>query len=160
MLSASVSWDVKNAFSRPRKALSCIFAQVKVDVIRMRAKGEKLSKDQLRVASPTRGMLSIRDRLEGRDKSVLIALLAGNARFELLLPALDFVKIGPLRGDSFVLKGLEEVGERKRFDSYPQSWWCKLVFPEQAGVELFGYDDDEPELSGAGVMLDAPQWRR
>lgn len=126
----------------------------------MRAKGEKLSKDQLRLATPTRGTLTIRDRLEGRDKSVLIALLAGGARFELLLPALDFVQIGPLRGDSFVLRGVEEVGERKRVDTYRQSWWCKVVFPTRAVAESFGYDDDEPELSGAGVMLDAAQWGR
>jgi len=126
----------------------------------MRAKGAKLSKEELRSAQWTRGTLTIRDRLEGRNRSVNIALLAGGAGFELLLPALDFAQIGPLRGDSFVLKGIEEVGDRKRLDMYPQSWWCKLVFPERAPAEAFGYDDDEPEVCGAGVMLDAPQWRR
>ena len=132
---------------------------MEVDVVRMRLRGEKLSKEQLRLARPIRGTLTVSSRLEGNGgKSVLIAVLAGGPRFELLAPALDFAQLGPLRGDCFVLKGIEEVGDRKHFDKHPQSWWCKLVLPERAARDAFGYDH-ESELMAAGVMLDAPQWR-
>ncbi|CAM5794896.1 hypothetical protein [Rhizobacter fulvus] len=53
---------------------------------------------------------------------VFIAVLADEKRFEMLLPALDHVRLTRMSGDSFILFGIEEEGLTERvFKTFPQA---------------------------------------
>ena len=121
-----------------------------VDVIRMRDKGLKLSKAQLGECIPTRGDLTVTDRFDAHNaKKISIATLVNN-KTEYVLPVLDFVLLTKLRGNAFVLIGIEEVAHRKQVCNYPQSWWVRPA------REIDHDDGREDELEA--VMVDAAQW--
>lgn len=122
----------------------------------MRVNGEKLSREQLAVARAFRGELSVRTRLDAqRGRDVLVAMLASEA-FELLLPVLDHARLGPLRGDSIMLYGIEEAGGQRSRREYPQAWWCTLARePVPSAAYAPRHDDEEVDT---GVMLDAATW--
>ena len=99
-----------------------------VDVIRLRFKGERLPKQELKVARPVRGALNVNTRLGRGKEQVVIATLTGDVLGQFALPALDHVRLTRMRGDNFILFGFEEVELPVRnVQTFPQAWWCRPV---------------------------------
>jgi hypothetical protein len=100
-----------------------------VDVIRMRVKGSKVSKERLQAAEAVRGTLSVTMRLDyGQREQVIVASLVDVPRSQPLLPVLDHMRMPKLRGESFLLFGFEEIElTRRTVESFPQVWWCRLA---------------------------------
>ena len=94
----------------------------------MRDQGERLSVEQLRSCGTVRGRLAVfvrRDVHRGGD--VVCAMLEGDFAGQFRLPVLDHMRLTRVRGESFVLVGLEEVHQRRTSDVFPQAWWCRVV---------------------------------
>lgn len=116
---------------------------MKVEVVPLRVKGEKLPRESVKNAQPVTGELTVRSRL-GPGKEVVFIAVLSDERFELLLPALDHVRLTRMSGDSFILFGIEEAGVTHRvYKTFPQAWWCR---PSRA--------DDEPARSRAYPVID------
>ena len=99
---------------------------MRVEVVPLRLRGEKLPRDAIKAAQPVIGELTVRARLGPGKEVVCIAVLADGERFEMLLPALDHVRLTRMSGDSFILFGIEEAGGTHRvFKTFPQAWWCR-----------------------------------
>jgi len=100
---------------------------MQVDVIRLRFKGERLPKQELKVAMPVRGSLSVNTRLGRSSKEqVVIATLTGDQLGSYALPVLDHVRLTRMSGDNFILFGWEEVELPVRnVQTFPQAWWCR-----------------------------------
>ena len=101
-----------------------------VEVVRLRAKGERLDKDGVRLGSAVRGHLNVHQRFDHWKRcDVYVATLTRGdfASTEQLLPSLDQVRIGRLKGYDFVLLGVEDLSVRKVTAVYPQAWWCKVA---------------------------------
>ncbi len=117
---------------------------MRVEVVQLRLKGEKLARESIKAATPVIGELTVRSRLGPGKEVVFIAVLADEVRFELLLPALDHVRLTRMSGDSFILVGIEESGVTHRvFKTFPQAWWCRPALT-----------DPEPARAGAYPQLD------
>lgn len=100
-----------------------------VEVIRLRAKGERLPRTSLTQSAPVAGFLNVHQRFDHwarRDVYVATLTRGEFASTEQLLPTLDQVRIGKLTGNDFVLLGLEDLSHRKISAVYPQAWWCRL----------------------------------
>lgn len=100
-----------------------------VAVVRLRAKGERLDKEALRLLSPVCGHLNVHQRFDHwvrRDVYVATLTRGDFASTEQLLPTLDQVRIGKLTGNDFVLLGVEDLSHRKVSAFYPQAWWCRV----------------------------------
>lgn len=98
-----------------------------VEVLRLRAKGERLDRASLKQSRPICGYLNVHQRFDHRARrDVYVATLTRGdfASTEQLLPTLDQVRIGKLTGNDFVLLGLEDLSHRKVSAVYPQAWWC------------------------------------
>jgi hypothetical protein len=105
---------------------------MRVEVVRLRLKGEKLPREAVKAAQCVIGELTVRSRLGPGKEVVFIAVLADEQRFEKLLPALDHVRLTRMSGDSFILFGIEEAGLTERaFKSFPQAWWCRPARTER-----------------------------
>jgi hypothetical protein len=103
---------------------------VLVEVVRLRAKGDRLDKGALSEVAPVRGHLNVHQRFDHwarRDVYVATMTRGDFASTEQLLPALDQVRIGRLKGNHFVLIGLEDLSYRKVSAVYAQSWWCRVI---------------------------------
>jgi hypothetical protein len=99
-----------------------------VEVIRLRAKGERLDRASLRQAMRICGYLNVHQRFDHwarRDVYVATLTRGDFASTEQLLPALDQVRIGKLTDNDFVLLGVEDLSQRKVTALYPQAWWCR-----------------------------------
>ena len=117
-----------------------------VEVIRLRAKGERLDRERLKQSTPICGYLNVHQRFDHwarRDVYVATLTLGDFASTEQLLPTLDQVRIGKLTGNDFILLGLEDLSHRKVSAVYPQAWWCRArldrargAMPFDAGYEL------------------------
>jgi hypothetical protein len=105
---------------------------MKVDVVPLRVKGQKRSREIAKATQAVCGDLTVRSRLGLGKEIILVATLAGGPQFELLLPALDHVRLTRMSGDSFILFGLEEVSlSRRSHQTYPQAWWCRPARQEE-----------------------------
>lgn len=117
-----------------------------VEVIRLRAKGERLERENLERTVRLCGYLNVHQRFDHwarRDVYVATLTRGDFASTEQMLPTLDQVRIGKLTGNDFVLLGLEDLSFRKTSAIYPQAWWCRalpepraLVTPFDAGDEI------------------------
>ena len=99
-----------------------------VDVICLRAKGERLERAKLSQHAPIAGYLNVHQRFDHyarRDVYVATLTRGEFATTEQLLPTLDHVRIGKLTGNDFVLLGLEDLSHRKVSAVFPQAWWCR-----------------------------------
>lgn len=95
-----------------------------VEVIRLRAKGERLDRANLKQSVPICGYLTVHQRFDhwARRDIYVSPLTRGDfASTEQLLPTLDQVRIGKLTGNYFVLLGLEDLSHRKVSAVYPQA---------------------------------------
>ena len=99
-----------------------------VDVRPMRARGHRLSRDQIKARDPTRGELVV-DRRHDHWLGgwVPMASIVGDDKVTPLLPPLDQVRILRWSGVDLVLVGLEEIQQRKQSQVMLQSWWCRVV---------------------------------
>lgn len=116
-----------------------------VEVIRLRAKGERLDRDRLKQAMPVCGYLNVHQRFDHwarRDVYVATLTLGDFASTEQLLPTLDQVRIGKLTGNDFVLLGIEHLSHRKVSVVYPQAWWCRARIERSAGSTPFDAGDE------------------
>jgi hypothetical protein len=117
---------------------------MRIEVVRLRLKGEKLPREAVKATQCVIGELTVRSRLGPGKEVVFIAVLADEKRFEMLLPALDHVRLTRMSGDSFILFGIEEAGVTHRvFKTFPQAWWCRPALT-----------DPEPARTGAYPQLD------
>lgn len=108
---------------------------MKVAVIRLRSKGEKLARDQLE--APVVGWLSVerwglKNRFE--DRWVRTATLRGGpgSGAMAILPPINDVELTKMDGAGFMLAGRE--GSEHLQDPGPrQTWWCRPLPEETAG---------------------------
>ncbi|CAM5793125.1 hypothetical protein [Rhizobacter fulvus] len=120
---------------------------MRVEVVRLRLKGEKLPREAIKAAQRVIGELTVRSRLGPGKEVVFIAVLADDKRFEMLLPALDHVRLTRMSGDSFILFGIEEEGMTERvFKTFPQAWWCRAAHPEREPVQIIGSRQLDPSV--------------
>lgn len=101
-----------------------------VEVVCLRARGERLDKDSIGRLAPIRGYLNVHQRFDHharRDVYVATITRGDFASTERLLPALDQVRLGRLTGNHFVLLGLEDLSRRKVTAVYSQAWWCQVT---------------------------------
>ncbi len=78
---------------------------------------------------------------------MFIAVLADEVRFELLLPALDHVRLTRMSGNSLILFGIEEAGVTHRvFKTFPQAWWCRLSQAEHEPAKTHAYPFIDPSV--------------
>ena len=116
-----------------------------VEVIRLRAKGERLDRDRLRYSMPVCGHLNVHQRYDHwarRDVYVATLTRGDFASTEQLLPTLDHVRLGKLTGNDFVLLGLEDLSHRKVSAIYPQAWWCRARLDRSALPASFDAGDE------------------
>jgi len=116
-----------------------------VEVIRLRAKGERLDRERLRQSTPICGYLNVHQRFDHwarRDVYVATLTLGDFASTEQLLPTLEQVRIGNLTGNDFVLLGLEDLSHRKVTAVYPQAWWCRARIDRPQGATPFDAGDE------------------
>jgi hypothetical protein len=115
-----------------------------VEVIRLRAKGERLPRPSLARTAPVAGFLNVHQRFDHwarRDVYVATLTRGEFASTEQLLPTLDQVRIGKLTGNDFILLGLEDLSHRKVSAIYPQAWWCH-VRPDRTRPAPFDSGDE------------------
>lgn len=103
----------------------------------MRHEGRKLTYSEFAAANGTRGELCLWKRPDRAWQRgfVPVAFLSpvrhdpAVLTVPHLLPPLDQVKLVALRGDAFVLSGIEEIGSSRprQAKRYRQAWWCRLV---------------------------------
>ena len=116
-----------------------------VEVICLRAKGEKLDRTRLTQLAPIAGHLNVHQRFDHwarRDVYVATLTRGEFASTDQLLPTLDQVRIGKLTGNDFVLLGLEDLSHRKASAVYPQAWWCHVRPDRSAGPTPFDSGDE------------------
>ena len=116
-----------------------------VEVIRLRAKGERLDRERLKQSTPICGHLNVHQRFDHwarRDVYVATLTLGDFASTEQLLPTLDQVRIGKLTGNDFILLGLEDLSHRKVSAVYPQAWWCRARLDRARGSMPFDARDE------------------
>ncbi len=130
-----------------------------VEVVRLRAKGDRLDKGALSKAAPVRGHLNVHQRFDHwarRDVYVATVTRGDFASTDQLLPALDQVRIGRLTGNHFVLLGLEDVSYRKVSAVYAQSWWCRVIADRAPTPSQFDDGDlRRPEAHARQSSIDA-----
>lgn len=109
-----------------------------VDVVLMRRNGVKVPVEQLREIAIVRGHLRLKTvpwRAAYSPNlpmvSTVFASLHADAACQepTMLRALRDARIERLEGDSFVVLGLDNVGEYMREVDYPQAWAWHLVTP-------------------------------
>jgi hypothetical protein len=111
---------------------------MRVEVVRLRRRGEKLLREAVKAAQCVIGELTVRSRLGPGKEVVFVAVLADEKRFEMLLPALDHVRLTRMSGDSFILFGIEEEGLSERvFKTFPQAWWCRPARAEHEPAHTY-----------------------
>jgi hypothetical protein len=99
-----------------------------VDVVRLRSRGERISRGDVKAATPLRGQLTVFVRRDlHRNVQVVCAMIEGHQITDWPIPALDHMRLTRMHKDSFVLVGFEEVGQRKLVETFPQAWWCRVV---------------------------------
>ena len=116
-----------------------------VEVLRLRAKGERLDRDRLKQLIPVCGYLNVHQRFDHwarRDVYVATLTRGDFASTEQLLPTLDQVRIGKLTGNDFVLLGFEDLSHRKVSAIYPQAWWCRARLDRALPATPFDAGDE------------------
>lgn len=93
-----------------------------VEMVMLRARGEKLSREQLRTCAPVRGNLSMFERRRIR----MAAVLPDGPCVPESFPTLEEPRLTRIRGESFVLVGYESFHARGETKRYRQAWWCRL----------------------------------
>jgi hypothetical protein len=104
-----------------------------VDVVELRRRGEKLSKDEVRAAKPVRGELmlhNIRPGINywrGRQRPLQAGLLRPGT-YDWALPPLDYACVTRIRpGKGMTIAGFQETGIRKATQIHLQVWWARPV---------------------------------
>ncbi|WP_448172280.1 hypothetical protein [Rhizobacter fulvus] len=114
-----------------------------VDVVPMRHRGEKLSQTILAMTDAVHGDLTIvavpwRPLWAPNEKPQPTRLAKlqkpGAKPDETLLPPLRDARIERMKGNDFVVFGTEDLGSLSKPESFPQSWWCRLIAAEQTDV--------------------------
>ena len=115
-----------------------------VEVVRFWAKGECFDRNGLLIAQRSRGYLNVHQRFDhwtGRDVYVARLTLGGFASTAQLLPTLDQVRIGKLKGNDFVLLGIEDLSRRKVTALFPQTWCCQVI-PTKSSLRVLSDEGD------------------
>ncbi|MBK6616326.1 hypothetical protein [Ottowia sp.] len=102
-----------------------------VDVVELRYRGAKRSRDDVKAATPIRGLLSLTAARPGwHPNKVQAPLLAGlvlPGAAQWALSPLDHARVTTIRNGSLVVVGLQEVPHGRNWDTFPQAWWCRIV---------------------------------
>lgn len=131
-----------------------------VDVVQLRSKGEKLLREEVRSATPVRGMLSLsRARpgwYPGKHNPPLLAGLVAPGQTNWALEPLDLARVVVIRDFQIIIAGVQEFNPSKyyrdRVKSFPQAWWCRVV---HEGVTAAGVQQHYSTSVGA-QMRPAP----
>jgi hypothetical protein len=105
---------------------------MKVDVVRLRRNGVKLASGEVKAAVPLRAVLSINtlngvDQHGGQVRSTSAQLLDDAG---VVVSTMAHAEVTSMSGDSFIVSGTEvstpSIGSG---ETWPQSWWCRVVRP-------------------------------
>ena len=99
-----------------------------VDVVRLRCEGVRLVRARVLAERPVRGELELSGpRYRRRDGNRAWLTVPGRPDAE-MLPALDEARVTRLRGDAFLVVGIERIEKYGRmWEDFPQIWWCRLA---------------------------------
>jgi hypothetical protein len=128
-----------------------------VDVVQLWHLGERRPKADVRSAAPVRGVLQLDPVRPGwhrgkRNAPLLAGLLVPDT-CQWALPPLDQARIERIRGPHLYIVGVEEaVQYRRLIKTYPQAWWCRLVFGQAAAADpapaaAVTIGEQQPEVS-------------
>jgi hypothetical protein len=106
---------------------------------------------EVSAATPVRGMLRLETKPWRRSEVAplaitTIATLVHEDRGGPLLRLLRDARVKTLKGEQFLVIGLQFVDVTYPSDDPPQAWWCRLVSPDD-------YSDILPPVSTASVAL-------
>jgi hypothetical protein len=126
---------------------------MRVRVVQMRDRGEKLRREDILRAAPLEGDLSLSAASAVRPDALLAGLTSpGETRW--LLPPLLSARVTRIRGRHLVIVGFEQVQTGRKLHTYRQAWWACLSDPSQvqpsAPADEVGGDTAELALAGWG----------
>lgn len=102
-----------------------------VDVIELRVRGQKRSKDQVRALTPVRGILTLDSKFpvwnSGRRDWNLQASLRIPDQSEWALEPLEDARVVAIKQGSLLVIGTQYLCEMRRYVDYPQAWWCRVA---------------------------------
>lgn len=101
-----------------------------VDVVCLRNKGVKRGREEVLLTRPVRGDLTLHApcKLHMARPRPAAELLSGDGIGRHVLPPLDPARVSRIRGESFVVVGVEEYeGVGKVRLRFAQAWWCRPV---------------------------------
>jgi hypothetical protein len=106
-----------------------------VDVVRMRADGEKLAPDRIKDAPSVRGRLIVKMQPWSAKPSAekvpttFAYLVDHMVERHVSLPLIPFLREARLRDmdGSFVIVGIEKPSVEFNAPEFPQAWWCRPV---------------------------------
>ena len=104
-----------------------------VKALRLRRLGLRIPADELRVEVPMVGLLRYEDQPHGQSSMVCLLMPVGGSTEPLVQMFKCRIKIEK-RG--LLIRGCEDVWQRKRRDSYPQSLWAWPIPPESMTMRV------------------------
>jgi hypothetical protein len=107
---------------------------VLVEVVELRVRGVRRSREELMSATPVRGLLQMSRHRTGyyRDKSraPLLALLLAETETKSLLEPLDEARVVKIARGAILIVGMQlHVLPIRHYLEMPQGWWIKPALP-------------------------------
>lgn len=99
-----------------------------VDVVMMRAEGEKRPREELLAAKPLRAELVVHT-VGASTYAILTRPWDGPSAPGTHLPQLQQARVRAIKGNALMLHGTEFAGMHHERRQVPQAWWCR-VLPE------------------------------
>jgi hypothetical protein len=104
-----------------------------IKALRLRHLGHRIPFDQLRIEVPMIGMLRYEDQPHGQSSMVCLLMPVGGSTEPLAQLFKCRIKIEK-RG--LLIRGSEDVWQRKRRDIYPQTLWAWPITPEPITIRV------------------------
>jgi hypothetical protein len=106
-----------------------------VDVVELRKDGKKRPREEVLAAKPVRGFLQMTAGRPGyyagqRNPPLLATLNGAGERMPEMLSPLDQARVVKISRGALLIAGVQEVVRPiRRFERFPQAWWCIPVQP-------------------------------
>lgn len=105
-----------------------------VDLVELRERGVKLSRENVLARAPLRGELSLDEGQPGwyrgkKDAPLLASLVVPNGGCLVVAP-LNHARVSKIRRGALLIFGLQQFsysGRDKDLREFPQVWWCRIV---------------------------------
>ena len=99
-----------------------------VDVVELRVRGSKRSREEVQNTTPVRGVLQFGAHRPGdANRDQLLASLLKPGTFDYALRPLDWARVTKIDSAGLIVVGLQESGYGRRLEELPQAWWCRPV---------------------------------